>query len=166
MSKVYQNITGSSAIIVGRKTSMSDGDVAYDPIEKSLEESVIYTNFNICNIHASDSVSVDLYAARTYIADNESRQLVGEDGNWNALAETTDTYYILKGMLMPAKSTLNLNENEVFLDTTLYDLYIKLSASDSAVDLIINTSGGNYETKSKDIKVTEFGKSSTGVSLY
>ena len=69
---------------------------------------------SLANIHASDSVSVAVF-----------------------LANPTDNYYIIKNVVIPFATTLVLDEDEVDYDTSVYNLYVKLSAADSAVDVII-----------------------------
>ena len=71
-------------------------------------------SMSLANIHASDSVSVDVF-----------------------LANPTDNYYIIKNVNIPFATTLMLDESEVDYDTATYNLYVKLSAGDSAVDVII-----------------------------
>ena len=71
-------------------------------------------SMSLANIHASDSVSVDVF-----------------------LANPTDNYYIIKNVDIPFATTLVLDESEVDYDTATYNLYVKLSAGDSAVDVII-----------------------------
>ena len=71
---------------------------------------------SLANIHASDSVSVDVF-----------------------LANPTDNYYIIKNVVIPFATTLILEEDEVDYNTSVYNLYVKLSASDSAVDIIIRS---------------------------
>ena len=45
-------------------------------------------------------------------------------------------YHILKSYVLPANATLVLEKNELRVDPQIYTMYIKLSATDSAVDLI------------------------------
>ncbi len=71
-------------------------------------------SMSLANIHASDSVSVDVF-----------------------LANPTDNYYIVKNTAIPFATTLMLDEDEMDYDTGTYNLYVKLSAGDSAVDVII-----------------------------
>tara|TARA_Y100000310_G_scaffold299243_1_gene333901 strand:- start:267 stop:869 length:603 start_codon:yes stop_codon:yes gene_type:complete len=71
-------------------------------------------SMSLANIHASDSVSVAVF-----------------------LANPTDNYYIIKNVVIPFATTLVLDEDEVDYDTSAYNLYVKLSAGDSAVDVII-----------------------------
>ena len=71
---------------------------------------------SLANIHASDSASVDVF-----------------------LANPTDNYYIIKNVVIPFATTLILEEDEVDYNTSVYNLYVKLSAADSAVDVIIRS---------------------------
>ena len=54
-----------------------------------------------------------------------------------SLANPTDNYYIIKNVVIPFAATLVLDEELVNYNTNVYNLYIKLSAGDSAVDVII-----------------------------
>ena len=71
-------------------------------------------SMSLANIHASDNVSVAVF-----------------------LANPTDNYYIIKNVVIPFGVTLLLDEDEMDYDTATYNLYVKLSAGDSAVDVII-----------------------------
>ena len=116
MAYIYKNITGNTATILD----------------------VVPTNMRLCNVHASDSVGVDLYLYKTEIDEAGDRAYVGQGGNWNALDTTVTTYYLLKNVVIPFGVTLLLNEEVLNYNHEKYDLYIKLSASDSAVDLSIS----------------------------
>ena len=48
------------------------------------------------------------------------------------------SHHIIKDLVMPYSSTLILSKEEFAYNINLYELYIKLNASDSAVDLKIN----------------------------
>ena len=71
-------------------------------------------SLHLSNIHSTDAVSVDLY-----------------------LSDTDGTYYIFKNVSMPTGSSLFLEGKEISFGRDFYSLYIKLSASDSAVDVLI-----------------------------
>ena len=115
MSNIYINLTGDTATILD----------------------VVPTNMRLCNVHATDSVKVDLYLYKTEAdLETENRSYVGQEGNWNALATVEKTYYILKNVEIPFGVTLLLNEEVLSHNSNKYELYIKLSASDSAVDII------------------------------
>ena len=148
---------------------------------------------SLCNIHATDTVTVDLYVASqvttdvtsttvvaaeteavstssvtltvktvaatadafldekvyksdgtlfgTCTARTNSTTLVFSGGLSSAITEddvlfTGTRYYILKSYVLPANATLILEKNELRVDPQIYTMYIKLSAADSAVDLI------------------------------
>lgn len=138
MSLIYKNITGNTAVLLNEGHAYS---------------SQVPTGMSICNIHATDSVVIDLYISTTYKSDN--RKTVGEGGNWNALEFTTDTYYILKGVTIPLGVTLTLPKEQFEWSPTEYKLYIKLNNSDSAADIIVNGNtikATSYQTTGATIK--------------
>ena len=171
-----QKVSGSS------KTTITDMRNALDTID----------TLSLCNIHATDSVSIDLYytsqvttditsttvlAAETEAASgssvtltvdtvaatadafvdekvyksdgtlfgtctarNSATELVFGDGLSSAITDndvlhTGTRYYILKGITLPVNATLVLEKNELRVDSITYTVYIKLSASDSEVDV-------------------------------
>ena len=71
-------------------------------------------SMSLANIHATDDVSVHVF-----------------------LANPTDNYYIIKNVVIPFAATLMLDKDEMDYNTSVYNLYVKLSAGDSAVDVII-----------------------------
>jgi hypothetical protein len=71
-------------------------------------------SMSLANIHASDAVSVNVF-----------------------LANPTDNYYIIKNVVIPFAATLVLDRDIIDYNTSVYNLYVKLSASDSALDVII-----------------------------
>mgnify|MGYP003651493011 FL=1 len=71
-------------------------------------------SLHLSNIHSTDAVSVDLY-----------------------LSDADGTYYIFKNVSMPTGSSLFLEGKEISFGRDFHSLYIKLSASDSAVDVLI-----------------------------
>ncbi len=71
-------------------------------------------SMSLANIHATDDVSVQVF-----------------------LANPTDNYYIIKNVVIPFAATLMLDKDEMDYNTSVYNLYVKLSAGDSAVDVII-----------------------------
>jgi len=73
-------------------------------------------SMSLANIHASDDVSVGVF-----------------------LANASDNWYILKNVVIPFGTTLVLNRDELDYTTSLFNLYVKLSAGDSAVDVIIKS---------------------------
>ncbi len=126
MANIYKNITGNTA------TEISSYKTDYNTI-------------SLCNVHASDGVNVDIYlyreeGYRTYSYDENGRR---DDGSYNDPTITTSIYYILKNVNIPNGVTLFLDKDILSFDTKKYRLYIKLSASDSAVDLISNITDKN-----------------------
>ena len=73
-------------------------------------------SMSLANIHASDSVSVMVF-----------------------LANPTDNYYIFKNLSIPAKTSITLDSDDLQYDFDRFNLYIKLGASDSTVDVIIKS---------------------------
>jgi len=133
MSLIYKNITTSEEIITA-----GTGSVLIDShTDGSLSQKL--DSINICNVHATDSVDIDLYYS--YIVYNPrlkgdynilpSIEVLGEDQ-----VENIVNYYVLKNVTIPKGVTLNLDN--LSFDNTIYLLKIKLSAADSAVDVIID----------------------------
>ena len=65
------------------------------------------------------------------------RHYLGKDGNWNALDADEEVFYFFKGLVIPNKVSLLVPKSDINYDSKKYRLAIKLSASDSAVDMII-----------------------------
>jgi len=74
------------------------------------------SKINLCNIHATDSCAVDLYVEK----------------------KLTGKFYILKGLTLPVNTTLSFDLPNVSFKKNQYGLFVKLSAADSAVDIIIS----------------------------
>jgi hypothetical protein len=74
----------------------------------------LINSLTIANIHDTAAAAVDLF-----------------------LANPTDNYYIFKNLSIPAGQTLKLESNEVSFDNKVYNLYIKLGAASSVVDVIL-----------------------------
>ena len=70
--------------------------------------------FTIANIHDTAAASVDLF-----------------------LANPTDNYYIFKNLSLPAGQTVSLESKEKSFDNSVYNLFVKLGASTSVVDIIL-----------------------------
>ena len=102
----------------------ADPIISYSKISGSTQVKLVdlgalvkpITSISLANIHASDSVSVEVF-----------------------LANSSDNWYILKNVVIPFAATLTLDRNEINYTSSLFNLYIKLSASDSAVDVIIKS---------------------------
>tara|TARA_R110000787_G_scaffold149190_1_gene263144 strand:+ start:34 stop:411 length:378 start_codon:yes stop_codon:yes gene_type:complete len=124
MAYIYKNITGNTA------------EELYSMTE--LRESRIKT-ISLANIHATDKVSVDLYLYTT-----KGYRTTGPyaSGSYNAehAVNSYNTYYMYKAVVIPIGATLQLESKDLYIDynNVIYDLYIKLNAADSAVDVIIN----------------------------
>ena len=119
MAYIYKNITGNTAEILLTKIQLSN-----TPIKA----------INMANIHVSDNVKVDLYLYNT------SDSTPPDANNDWTVVTTTNTYYIVKNLTFPVNSTVRLEKEDLLInyERIQYDLYIKLSAADSAVDIIIN----------------------------
>ena len=138
MSYKYLNITGDSErIIIGRTRPTVDG--RSNTSSSSREDSSLLRSFNnnesisLANVHDTDSVGVDLYV--TIVAGE--RHYLGKGGNWNALDADEEVFYFFKGLVIPNKVSLLIPKSDINYDSKKYRLAIKLSASDSAVDMII-----------------------------
>ena len=122
MGYIYKNITGSTAT-----------DIDINSIDNNNYK---FSNMSLCNVHATDSVTIDLYLYKTERTDSRSKR--GEGGDWNDLESTEYSYYILNNVVIPNGVTLLLDSSYFKFDRNEYDLYIKLNAGDSAVDIILN----------------------------
>jgi len=128
MGAIYKNITGNTA------------EALYEAPENGRDLpdfNSLIPFMNIANIHATDAVSVTLYLSRIQPSPLEERKYVGQNGDWNPLLTTTDIYNICYKLSIPVFSSVLLEQPELNYDNTKYNLYIKLNASDSAVDVII-----------------------------
>ena len=80
----------------------------------------------------------------TCTARNSNTEIVFGDGIVQLLANDDDLYtgtrhYIIKSLSIPNGASLFLENTEIQFDKTNYSLYVKLSASDSAVDIIMRS---------------------------
>ena len=138
MSYRYLNITGDSEkIIIGRTRSTTTEMSHTSSSSREDLSSLRYFNniesISLANVHDTDSVGVDLYL--TIVAGE--RHYLGKDGNWNALDADEEVFYFFKGLVIPNKVSLLIPKSDINYDSKNYKLAIKLSASDSAVDMII-----------------------------
>ncbi len=110
-------------------------------------------NMSLCNTHTTDELSVDFYLTKTKpdTQNGELREYRGENGNFNDLSTTTSTYYILKNVVMPAGSTLILDDNyfnKNFVPTFKeYHPYIKLKDSGSTLDVVVSGATNTLNNK-------------------
>tara|TARA_R110000744_G_scaffold174833_1_gene293597 strand:- start:214 stop:609 length:396 start_codon:yes stop_codon:yes gene_type:complete len=115
MASLYKNITGNSAKALG---------------------AIDIKSMTLTNVHATDSVGVQLYIT-SHITQSTAHGLpIGNDWTLPEQA-TTNTYYIFKNITIPYGVTLVLNKEDIGFDNFNYTLFIQLSASDSAVDIAI-----------------------------
>jgi|TARA_R100000027_G_scaffold37926_1_gene27943 hypothetical protein len=117
---IHKNISGTTAVAITRRY---DDNNDYDIFSMIL-----------CNTHATDSVYVDLYLNKP----NVNLHFPGKDGNWDEVADTSTTIYIIKDIEITANNTLVLEKEEIEFDSTAFDFFIQLNAADSEVDLILN----------------------------
>ena len=73
------------------------------------------SKINLCNVHATDSCSVDLYVEQI---------LNGK-------------FYIVKGLVLPIGISISF-DLPVSFRKDKFGLFVKLSAADSAVDIIVS----------------------------
>ena len=129
MSLIYKNITGSTEVIL--IDSYTDGNTS-----QKLD------NVSLCNVHAADSVNVDLYYCYTIYQKqlntdwNTTPPIESTENDDGSITESIFIYYVIKNVTIPKGTTLNLDT--LSFDNTLYQLKIKLNNSDSAVDLVID----------------------------
>jgi len=117
---IHKNISGTTAVAITRRY---DDNNDYDVFSMIL-----------CNTHATDSVYVDLYLTKP----NLNLHFAGKDGNWDEVADTSTTIYIIKDIEITANNTLVLEKEEIEFDSTAFDFFIQLNSADSTVDLILN----------------------------
>ena len=158
MSIIYKNITGNTEVTL---LDLRYENVEFESEELESGETEISTSYgfnnlssnyetlttgtpiesftsiksiNLCNVNNSDSVDVDLYYFTTIIAAKPKN-----DYTKPIESESLIYFYLLKNVTIPKGVTLKLNkEDDLFFNSSVYELKIKLSASDSTVDVIIN----------------------------
>jgi len=120
MSYIYKNITGNS------ETTLISA-----PSGKVL-------SINLANVHASDSVNINLYV--TFRPKPATKRSIPRGNDWTVDSDptTTSVIYLFKNLTIPFANTLILHKEDIFYNSDNYSLVIKLSASDSAVDVIVN----------------------------
>jgi hypothetical protein len=97
---------------MGLKTNKISGSTAVVLVDSTSTTNV--GMLSIFNIHSTDSVNVDLY-----------------------LYDGSNNYYIFKNLNIPTGAGFVISGAEITFPRSTYSLYIKLSASDSAVDVLI-----------------------------
>ena len=126
---IYKNCTGSTAEILYSKNDLQDNKIK---------------TITLVNIHATDSVNIDLYLDTTESPINlggASSHPAGSYRYSEQVQPERNIYYLYKAVVLPIGVTLQLESKDIYIDyqNSIYDLYIKLSAADSAVDVIINS---------------------------
>ena len=131
MGHIYKNITGTTAV------NLSPSDASTLKV------------LNIVNTKDSGSIKVDLYINYSDISEgleraNESRDYLPDHGG--IMLEPVEgiiyKYYIIKNVEIPSGVSLVLEKNELAYDTSKYDLYIVLDATDSTADIILQLDTG------------------------
>ena len=92
---IHKNISGTTAVAITRRY---DDNNDYDIFSMIL-----------CNTHATDSVYVDLYLSKP----NVNLHFPGKDGNWDEVADTKTTVYIIKDIEITANNTLGVEKEEI-----------------------------------------------------
>ena len=148
MKGIYNNISGTTATEL-----LNKGYLSYP--SASLE------SIKLCNTHASDDCSVDLYLHNKVYSHvsmdgtgsiintntNPPSKLV-ENTDWTVDSDiTTYKYYIIKNLVIPSGVTVQLDENDLKFENKYYDLYIQLGDSGSTVDVIMYTRLGANVTR-------------------
>ena len=159
----YLNIIGNAAttLVVKQDEYSSESNTGYQAsanLSNNLYSPPI-KSMTLCNVHATDSVIVDLYITKTdpiLTINSNNRDTrykvpkreyvdieVGAENDYIEIFDstppvaTTETYYILKRITLPIGATLVLEQNDLQYNNILYDLVISLNAVDSSVDVII-----------------------------
>ena len=166
MSIVYQKISGNAETLIDFHANAADQSIkdnvnSYDytyggsnfddesqiqniqNVDVSLKRNTFYNRqYCFVNIHATDSVTVDFYIK--YVSDyGTTRETLTteESTDYTESPEPTLTsIYYLKNVVIPNGATLKVEKGDIVYPTYFQNeyvyLYIKLNASDSAVDLI------------------------------
>jgi len=117
MGYIYKNISGDTAQKLLTVSNLRNANI------KAI---------SMANIHSTNNVRLDLYLY------NESTDQIS--ANNYTPQTTTNTYYIIKHLVIPFGSSVVLEEQDLLIDyeSPAYDVFVKLSGADSAVDIIIN----------------------------
>ena len=110
------------------------GNTATELIEININKDLDIYSMTICNTHASDVVSIDLYLQKL----DDGSEYPGKDRDWNARTDTYITVSLLKNVEIDAGNTLILEPSEVEYSGKEFALYAQLNNSDSETDIIIN----------------------------
>ena len=110
------------------------GNTATELIEININKDLDIYSMTICNTHASDVVSIDLYLQKL----DDGSEYPGKDRDWNERTDTYITVSLLKNVEIDAGNTLILEPSEVEYSGKEFALYAQLNNSDSETDIIIN----------------------------
>jgi hypothetical protein len=156
MGHVYKNIEGTT------------------PVELLTNDNSTLKSLNIVNTKASGDIKVDLYITYYENFGDTKSPIRGEksvDGHlleqeWDDSYETISdvnlfTYYIIKNKDIDFGTNLLLEKNELAYDTSVYDLYIALDATDSTADIILSVTS-DVTTSSAPALTTTTSSSGSG----
>ena len=120
---IHENLTGNSV---------------HTLMDRDRNKDIYITGVTIANVHASDTVYVDLF-----LRSLNKQQAAGPDGtnqitDWNSLDPVYTDLYIMKDVEITQNNTLILEPREVDYNSKEYSLVMQLNAADSAVDIMIN----------------------------
>jgi len=107
------------------------GNTATTLIERDKSKDLDILSMTICNTHATDVVSIDLFLRKT-------NRRYRTTGDWNLLDNSYTDLYVLKDVAIDATNTLVLESNEIEYDGREFSLMGQLNNSDSTTDIIIN----------------------------
>ena len=163
MDLIYRNITGNTATEI-----IGNGSTATKVKDYCVKD------INLCNVHSSDAVLVDLYITNTVVNDariSRGSHLLNTTGgtDWdNTPTSTTSTYYIIKNLEIAKGISLYLDEQYLKgINFNFYQLYIKLNNADSAVDVIVGGKKDEGERGTKQaIKLGASSSSTLSSSNY
>tara|TARA_R110002167_G_scaffold343032_1_gene551911 strand:+ start:532 stop:987 length:456 start_codon:yes stop_codon:yes gene_type:complete len=150
MGYAYKNIIGDTAttLLLLNHSDHANTNTFESRSLSSEKFGDTNTYMSLANVHDTDSVDLDLYLTASdkgFFIDSqqgrgsENLSLEEYPNMHEEVVSTNYTYYILKNVTIPIKTTLILNKEDLLFDNTVYQLKIQLSAADSAVDVVINT---------------------------
>ena len=109
------------------------GNTAHALFTRNPAKDILITGITLTNVHASDSVFVDLFLRKDAIYE---RQRVIT--NWDPVEHTVVDLYIMKAIEITQNNTLILEPRELDYDSKEFSLMIQLNAADSAIDINMN----------------------------
>lgn len=114
---IHENLTGNSEHVLMARDKNKDIEI---------------TGVTIANVHASDTVYVDLFLR------NKTIQKQDPIVDWDLVPAVYTDLYIMKDVEITQNNTLILEPREVDYNSKEYSLVMQLNAVDSAVDIMIN----------------------------